>query len=311
MKEMYLEKVDTHKTYTYEQLPKKSMKIDGMKVIQGDKDNIRVKLLNNDIEYIIRDNEPLHLRFLYPDELYPKETYPIYIHIKGSAYLQQDLNDILFELAYFVKKGYIVAIVEYRPADIAMFPAQVEDARAAIHYIYDHAQQLKVDKHNIFLGGDSSGGHVCSLVYATSHSQEFDNRPLPPINAFIDLFGPYNFQTLVDQIKEIEPTIEKKNLKSILFGKRVVLQSEELMKQTNPITYLDDQTYAPLLIMHGNKDRRVPFMQSVDFYQKLKSKNKDVTFYCVDDGNHGGTTFYTEGILDIIYQFLQKNRSFV
>lgn len=44
-------------------------------------------------------------------------------------------------------------------------------------------------------------------------------------------------------------------------------------------------------MIHGNKDRLVPFGQSVLLYNTLKENNKDVTFYCVENADHGGAAF--------------------
>lgn len=60
-------------------------------------------------------------------------------------------------------------------------------------------------------------------------------------------------------------------------------------------------------MIHGNKDRLVPFGQSVLLYNTLKENNKDVTFYCVENADHGGAAFWNNQVLEITYQFLKEH----
>ncbi len=61
------------------------------------------------------------------------------------------------------QRGYAVALVQYRPSDIAAFPAQIEDTQNAIRFIRTHAEEYRVDASKIALWGDSSGGHTAIM----------------------------------------------------------------------------------------------------------------------------------------------------
>ena len=48
------------------------------------------------------------------------------------------------------------------------FPAQVQDCKTAVRFMRKHADIYRVDSDNIFLLGDSSGGHTVLLAGTTS-----------------------------------------------------------------------------------------------------------------------------------------------
>jgi dipeptidyl aminopeptidase/acylaminoacyl peptidase len=53
----------------------------------------------------------------------------------------------------------------------------------------------------------------------------------------------------------------------------------------SPITFVSNVT-TPLLIQHGESDRRVPLMQAQKFYKALKDQGKTVEFEIFPRGGH-------------------------
>ena len=64
---------------------------------------------------------------------------------------------------------------------------------------------------------------------------------------------------------------------------------------------------SPILIIHGSKDRLVPFGQSVMLYQALLQNQKEVKCYQLKGADHGGSAFWTDDVLDIVDDFIQKH----
>ena len=80
------------------------------------------------------------------------------------------------------------------------------------------------------------------------------------------------------------------------------------VKPTVPITYLDKKKEVPpFLIIHGDKDRLVPFGQSVLFCEALKQNDKSVVMYKLDGADHGGSPFWTDEVLKIVDNFLREH----
>jgi len=294
--------------YTYKNMPKDTMNVPGMKIIQGDKEEPHV-YIPYDIEYAVKDQYPLHIRMMIPEVMDQECHYPLYIHIQGSAWYEQNLNELIVDLSPICKAGYVIAIIQYRPSNIKIFPAQVEDVKTAVRFLMFHQDEYPIDTQHIYLGGDSSGGHIAMMCYATWNEPIFDTEktPLPNINAFLDFYGPINFLTEVEQISGIDRSQGQSYPEADLFNVNDIRLFPKKAKEANPMTYIKkDKYYPPLLIMHGNKDRLVPFRQSVELFQYVQSLGHRVTFYQVNDADHSGSCFWSHKTIDIVIDFLKR-----
>lgn len=88
-----------------------------------------------------------------------------YIHgggfVGGSARLYHIIVSMLAG-----KAGCVAVQVEYRLAPRNPYPAGMEDNWEGYKWLYDHAEELGVDKTRLVVGGDSAGGgHSASLVH--------------------------------------------------------------------------------------------------------------------------------------------------
>lgn len=292
--------------YTYEEMPKVIDYPKGIKMIKGNKDNIRA-FIGEDVVYSKRDGIELKLRFIYPETLDENKKYPLFFHVQGSAWMKQNLNSHILDFKDIVTCGYILAVVEYRPSDVALFPAQVFDAKCAMRYIQDHCDELHIDMNNIFVSGESSGGHTSSLCWATWKNSKLDytDETLCNVRGFIDLYGVSNLSTMHKYCSAFEH--EKFSPATMIIGVDSLLENLELALKASPISYIDNESNNdPLLIMHGNKDRVVPFEQSIELYEKCVKYDKNIEFYCVDDADHGGNVFYCQETLNVLIDFLKR-----
>lgn len=250
--------------YTYEEMPKDTTILEDMHIITGDIQQYGVRVQEVSYE---KEGTVIPIKLLSPKRLDENKKYPIYLHIQGSAWMKQDMNDHIEDLKDIASGGYIVAILGYRPTPEYLFPTQVKDAKSGIRFLYENQEKYGIDFTKAFLGGDSSGGHTAVMCYATWNSDLFDDEKttLPSICGFIDCYGPVNISTMVEQVSAIDRSYGMVYPESIFIGKEV-RDDYELAQTTNPIHYLDSQK-EPLYILHGNKDRLVPYAQSVELYQ--------------------------------------------
>lgn len=294
--------------YTYEEMPKVTDYPQGMKIIKGNKNNIRA-FIENDVVYCEKDGIELKIRFVYPQNLDENKKYPLFFHVQGSAWMKQNLNNHILDFKDIITKGYILAVVEYRPSEVALFPAQILDAKCAMRYIQKHSEELKVDINNIFISGDSSGGHTSVMCWATWKNNNLDyiNEELCDVNGFIDLYGVSNLSTMNKYCSAFEH--DKNSPATMILGVDSISDNLDIAIKASPVYYINENSNNdPLLIIHGNKDRVVPFEQSIELYEKCIAYDKEVSFYCVDDADHGGNVFYCKETIDIIINFLEKNR---
>ena len=86
------------------------------------------------------------------------------------------------------------------------------------------------------------------------------------------------------------------------------MSSPEWTDAVNPMNHIsEEREMKPMLIVHGDKDRIVPFQQSVLLYEKMKETHKAVEFYKLEGDDHGGDAFLKEPVLDLVEKFLKKN----
>lgn len=103
---------------------------------------------------------------------------------------------------------------------------------------------------------------------------------------------------------------DKDSPATMILGVDSISENLDVALKASPVYYVDENSNNdPLLIIHGNKDRVIPFEQSIELYEKSVNYNKNVDFYCVNDGDHDGNVFYCKETIDTIINFLEKNKS--
>lgn len=292
----------------YEKFPKSQKHSKGMKVIKATDTKSSIRF--HSVIYTIKNNIPLHLYILVPvlklnEEL---KKFPLIIYIQGSAWRKQNLGMEVGQLSRMAEKGYIIAIVEYRSSDIVIFPAQIKDTKTAIRYMLKNSEKYGVDKNKVVVWGDSSGGRTAAMVGATLNKKEYNDEDSKlDIKAIIAFYGPTDISKMNFE-PSIQDHISPSSPEGELIGKVNVLENLEKVYPTVVMNRISKEKYLPpFLIIHGNKDRLVPFGQSILLYDKLKEENKIVEFYQLDGADHGGAPFWQEDILDIVDKFIKEN----
>ena len=302
------QQIITPQSYSLEDFPESTASSKNMKIVNIGTDNSQV-VYEHDVKYISRNELDLTLQIISPKSV--KGLLPCIVYIQGSAWMKQNVYANLPQLAEFAKRGYIIAIVEYRPSSVAQFPAQLQDTKTAIRFMRKNADKYHIDANNIFVWGDSSGGHTSLMIGLTQNNPELDTDDFKEysikVNAVVDFYGPTDITQM-----NYEPStwdhVSANSPEGKLIGGKNVLENKELAGQTNPINYVNDpETAAPILIMHGSKDRLVPFKQSVLMANALEQKNYVYQFYQLKGADHGSSEFWTTESFDIVDAFLKEN----
>jgi len=214
-----------------------------------------------------------------------------------------------------LNRGYAVVDVGYRLSGEAIFPAQVEDCKAAVRWVRANAAKYSLDPDRIGAWGSSAGGHLVAFLGTAGDVREFDTGANAEyssrVQAVCDWFGPTDFLQMDKHSLEGSRLIHDApdSPESLLVGGPI--QNEPyraIAKKANPITYVtkDDP---PFLIMHGDKDMSVPLHQSELLYDALKKAGVEVTLYVVKGGGHGlrGGEESSEKLFEIVADFFDRN----
>jgi len=125
---------------------------------------------------------------------------PLIIWIHGGAWLAGSKTDGV-PLNYLAE-GYAVASINYRLSQHAIFPAQIEDCKAAVRYLRANAQKYNLDPNCFGAWGPSAGGHLVALLGTAGDVNEFDTGKnlavSSRVQAVVDYFGPTDLLQMDD-----------------------------------------------------------------------------------------------------------------
>ena len=290
-----------------EQFPKSNVKSDGMITLNICCDNSSMEYIP-DIEYINRDAISLYIQLILPYDR--TENTPLVIYVPGSAFRWQNVKRVIPAISLLANRGFAIAMVQYRGSEVSPFPAQMLDTKAAVRFMKINAHKYGLNPDNVYLMGDSSGGHTVLVAGLTAGIEKFEEEIYSEVSSsvkgIIDLYGPTDITKMNDELSSLSH-IEPDSPEGCLLGRVNVLEHPELTGPTVVMNYIDSaREIPPILIFHGTNDELVPFGQSCMLYDKLVKCNKKATFYAIDNAHHGGREFWSNQVLDIIEEFIKK-----
>jgi acetyl esterase/lipase len=248
-------------------------------------------------------------------ELYRPEKFtgdlPVVVWTYGSAWAGGGKNAQAASASWLAQHGYAVAVIDHRGSGVAPWPAQAFDVKAAVRWLRANAKQYSLDPARFAAWGESSGGHLSSILGLTGDVAELEGNGGSPgqssrVQAVIDFFGPSDFLQMEGH--KLTPNAMGHDAatspESRLVG-GAIQENKDKVARANPLTYLtpDDP---PFLIVHGEQDPLVPFHQSELMYEALKQAGRDVTFYKIAGAGHGGAAFYNDLTKALVLAFLDR-----
>ena len=241
--------------------------------------------VHRDLVYVPDGHERQKLDLYIPDS---GENLPLIIWIHGGAW--RGGNKTHYVPMAYLKAGYAGASINYCLSQHAIFPAQIEDVKAAVRWLRANAETYRLDPNRFAAWGSSAGGHLVAMLGTTGDVAEFEvgeNLEVSSrLQAVVDYFGPTDFlqmdaQRLPDGLVHDAPDSPE----SQLVG-GPIQEHKDRVAQANPITYVSKDD-PPFLIIHGDRDKLVPYQQSVLLNKALEEVGVSVTFYKVEGGGHG------------------------
>ena len=245
------------------------------------------------------DGNTRHLLDLYvPDGSTSPVPLIIWIHGGGWQAGDKSLGSNSFQLR-LARDGYAVASINYRLSGEAIFPAQINDCKAAIRWLRANAAQYNLDPTRIGVWGSSAGGHLAALVGTSNDVTDLEGtvggnlQYSSRVQAVGDWYGPTDFLQMDVQAGQAGCIGSNHNSanspESRLLGCSIQT-CPQAVQRANPMTYAtrDDP---PFFIQHGLVDCTVPPGQSQIFQNLLQSIELDTSLTLFDATGHGGAAF--------------------
>ena len=243
----------------------------------------------------------LKLDIIYPED--PGNLYPCIIWICGGAWLTMDKSAHLPYLAQLARSGFVVASVEYRTSNEAVFPAQLIDVKSAVRYLRAHAGRYRIDPERFGVMGESAGGHLTAMA-ALADDPAFDVGEYLEYSSRVQAACPWYPPADVTSFPYDSPVIAAASPESLMLGKNVMLNKEEAMKAC-PVSYVSKDA-PPFMILHGTDDHTVPFSQGEILHDRLEEAGCDVRLTAIEGADHADRQFFQEETWRRIRAFFQE-----
>ncbi|MDR3548042.1 MAG: S9 family peptidase [Candidatus Pacebacteria bacterium] len=216
--------------------------------------------------------------FVYkPQNMEPDKKLPVVINIHGGPESQYRPSLALIS-QYFVHAGYIVVAPNVRGSagygksylkldDVEKRMDSVKDIIALRDHLKDFPE---VDMNNIILMGGSYGGFMvlaCMSFYPDLWAGGVDTVGIVNFITFLENTAPY-----------------RRALRESEYGS--LTKDRELLESISPINSIE-KIKAPLFVIHGANDPRVPLSEAEQVVNKLKELGRKVELIVYPDEGHG------------------------
>ena len=132
-----------------------------------------------------------------------------------------------------------------------------DQVRRAIAWVYDNAARLGIDPNQIYIGGQSSGGHLAAVALTTDWARDF-GLPVDLIKGGMCISGMY----------DLEPVRLSARSNYVKFDQTTVAT-------LSPIRHLD-RLHAPVIIAYGTCETPEFQRQNREFAAAVESAGKKV-----------------------------------
>jgi arylformamidase len=184
---------------------------------------------------------------------------PIFVFIHGGFWLVGTAQQYGYPAEMFVEAGaHYVALdfiaIKEAGGDLGVMAAQV---RRGIAWVYKNAASFGGDPDRVYIGGHSSGGHLCGVALTTDWQKEF-GLPSDTVKGGLCMSGMY----------EMAPV-------QLSWRRTYVNFTTAMADAMSPQRHID-KLFAPIIVTYGTFETPDFQRQSRDFAAAVKAAGKQV-----------------------------------
>ena len=125
---------------------------------------------------------------------------PAIVCIHGGGWGKGDRRHHATIAKAMAARGYVTVTIDYRLSGVAIFPAHIQDCKAAVRWLRAHAEKWGVDPDLIGATGASAGGHLAALLATSGGVEELEGESGNPgfssdIQAAVSMGGQSDFMS--------------------------------------------------------------------------------------------------------------------
>jgi acetyl esterase/lipase len=264
------------------------------------------------ITYKTVDGQQLQLNLFLPKRNGDiREDSPLLIHIDSGGWCSgaPGSGGKWLELGA-IQKGFAVASVPHRSASNYHFPAQIQDAKAAVRFLRAHAKKYGLDKTRFAAMGFSSGGHIATMLGIPDSVRTFDvGENLDQsshVQVVFNFFSTSSIDFMLANNACVEPIYNV--LGAMAYkgkpAEEIPAEIMSLAKKCSPITYVSSD-FASIVNFYGVKDPFIPPSQGCMLHEQLLRKGVRSRLYIANEGVHDANSVISSQELGkIVWEFL-------
>ncbi len=243
------------------------------------------------VDYVGKGHQRQTLDLYYPEKSTRDQKLPLVVYIHGGGWMSGNKQEGRGFADVITGTGqYIVASINYRLIQDALWPAQIHDCKAAIRFLRGNAAKLGIDADRIAVMGSSAGGHLATLLGTSSREKALEGslgsflKESSTVRAVVNFFGPTNFETFFGEGSDIVEMARSNAPIRMLGG-----NDEEIRKNArlaSPVHWITRQD-PPVLTAHGTEDNIVPYAQATELDEKLRKAGVETHLIAMQGAGHG------------------------
>ena len=233
--------------------------------------------IEKDISYLEGSSNPRHTLDVYRPEVMNEEKLPTVVYFHGGGWDHGNKESAERRFKHFYDTGYLFISVGYRLSDEEAWPAQIDDAVAALKFV--QTQMPEVDVERIALWGSSAGGHIAGLLAGGCRNDSL--QTFPEIKCLVNYCGPITIDQFVATLTG-EERVSSPVMK-LLGGDH---EKTQAYAKEAAVTSWVKPGYPPTLNVHGDQDEVVPMLQSEVFTQTILQVGSEARLLVAENSPH-------------------------
>ncbi|MBS0969522.1 alpha/beta hydrolase [Nissabacter archeti] len=235
---------------------------------------------------------------------------PAILYFPGGGFMSAHHEKYIGMRYALAKAGFVVAAVEYRVIPNP-YPSLIEDGKAAVRFLREHAEEYGIDSARIGVVGDSAGGYMAQMMAMTNGQRTFDKgrylQHASDVQAAATLYGISNLLNITEgfspeaQAIQRSPAITQALLiNGVAFkehGGAPITADPARALAASPMGHLEGPK-PPFLIMHGSADTLVSPVQSQQLYEALKARGNQAEYVIIDGAEHADLHWFQPAVID-------------